>query len=145
MTPGHFEALQFGLSASLLACLVLAYGSGLIRLPNGKRPQGDRGHAEEKGAALLRSWLSPEQSKMWSSSRKYFHVIGCDTGTRYRIRAGTIMNIDELDCREKAVAQWCFGPQGDLAVGDVMLAQKIALETMELEALAKANRNRRWI
>jgi hypothetical protein len=34
----------------------------------------------------------------------------------------------------------CFGPQGDLAVGDVVLAQKIALETMELEALAIANR-----
>jgi hypothetical protein len=29
-----------------------------------------------------------------------------------------------------------------LAVGDVMLAQKIALETIEIEALAKANRNR---
>jgi hypothetical protein len=29
-----------------------------------------------------------------------------------------------------------------LAVGDVMLAQKIALETIEVEALAKANRNR---
>ena len=38
--------------------------------------------------------------------------------------------------------QWCFGPQGNLAVGDVMLAQKIALETIEVEALAKANRNR---
>jgi hypothetical protein len=34
------------------------------------------------------------------------------------------------------------GPQGNLAVGDVMLAQKIALETIEVEALAKANRNR---
>jgi hypothetical protein len=40
------------------------------------------------------------------------------------------------------VAKWCFGPRGNLVVGDVLLAQKIALET-ELEALAKANRN--WI
>jgi hypothetical protein len=40
------------------------------------------------------------------------------------------------------VNQWWFGPQGNLAVGDVMLAQKIALETIEVEALAKANRNR---
>ena len=38
------------------------------------------------------------------------------------------------------VNQWCFGPQGNLAVGDVMLAQKIALETIEVEELAKANR-----
>jgi hypothetical protein len=100
---------------------------------------------EAKGAALLRSWLDPEQVQLLGSSGKYFFVLGGDTGTRYRIRAGTIMNIDELDCRGKTVRQWCFGPQGDLAVGDVMLAQKIALETMELEALATANRNRRWI
>jgi hypothetical protein len=37
------------------------------------------------------------------------------------------------------VTQWCFAPQGDLAVGDVMLTQKIALETMEWKALASAN------
>ena len=52
------------------------------------------------------------------------------------------MNIEELDSGGNVVNQWCFGPQGNLAVGDVMLAQKIALETMEIEALAKANRNR---
>jgi hypothetical protein len=38
------------------------------------------------------------------------------------------------------MAQWCFEPQGGLAPGDVLLAQKIALETMEREALAVANR-----
>ena len=52
------------------------------------------------------------------------------------------MNIDELNSDGRVVAQWCFAPQGKLVVGDVMLAQKIALETMELEALRKANRNR---
>jgi hypothetical protein len=51
------------------------------------------------------------------------------------------MNIDELDSGGKVVAQWCFAPQGNLAVGDVMLAQKIALETMERDALATANRS----
>jgi hypothetical protein len=35
--------------------------------------------------------------------------------------------------------QWCFAPEGKLAVGDVLLAQKIALETMERETLAIAN------
>jgi hypothetical protein len=144
MTPAHIEILLFALSASFLGCFVLAYVLGLIRLPNERRPLGDRGQAEEKGAALLRSWLSREQSKLWESHR-HFYVVGCDTSTCYRIREGTIMNIDELDCRGKAVAQWCFVPKGDLAVGDVILAQKIALETMELEALAKANRSRRWI
>jgi len=50
------------------------------------------------------------------------------------------MNVDELDSCGKVVTQWCFVPQGELAVGDVMLAQKIALETMEWKALASANR-----
>jgi hypothetical protein len=36
------------------------------------------------------------------------------------------------------VQQWC-APEGRLAVGDVLLAQKIALETMEAKALAIAN------
>jgi hypothetical protein len=33
-----------------------------------------------------------------------------------------------------------FAPEGDLAPGDILLAQKIALETMERKVLALANR-----
>lgn len=96
-------------------------------------------HRQEKGRALLRSWLTSEQAQQWDF-HKHFEVTGCDTGTRYRIRHGTAMNIDELDSSGKMIAQWCFAPQGNLVAGDVMLAQKIALETMENEALAAANR-----
>jgi hypothetical protein len=35
---------------------------------------------------------------------------------------------------------WCFVPEGSLVAGDVMLAQKIALETSEYAALAVARR-----
>lgn len=94
--------------------------------------------AEEKARALLRSWLTPLQAKQWDSLKE-FEVNGSHTGTRYRIRRASAMNIDELDSRGQVVTQWCFAPQGDLAVGDVMLAQKIALETMEWTALASAN------
>jgi hypothetical protein len=66
--------------------------------------------AEEKARALLRSWLTPQQAKQWDS-RKEFYVIGSHTGTRYRIRRGTAMNIDELDSRGRVVTQWCFAPQ----------------------------------
>jgi hypothetical protein len=38
------------------------------------------------------------------------------------------------------VARWCFAPEGGLAAGDILLAQKIALETMERKVLALANR-----
>ena len=40
------------------------------------------------------------------------------------------------------IAVWCFGPEGCLPVGDIMLAQRIALETDEHAALAVANRCR---
>jgi hypothetical protein len=48
-------------------------------------------------------------------------------------------------CRRRGlgniVAHWCFAPQGDLPMGDVLLGQKIALETMERDALKRARRN----
>ena len=94
--------------------------------------------AEKRGIALLRSWLTLEQTEQWDA-REEFEVIGCETGTRYRITRGTMMNIHELDWTGKTVAQWCFGPEGKLATGDVLLAQKIALETMEHRALSLAN------
>jgi hypothetical protein len=50
------------------------------------------------------------------------------------------MNVHQLDPAGRTVAQWCFAPVGDLAPGDILLAQKIALETMERKVLALANR-----
>jgi hypothetical protein len=47
------------------------------------------------------------------------------------------MNVYEL--KEGGVVGWCFVPEGYLAIGDVMLAQKIALESNERAALAVAN------
>jgi hypothetical protein len=38
----------------------------------------------------------PLQAEQYSSYR-YFEVIGSDTGKRYRIRHGRMMNVDELD------------------------------------------------
>jgi hypothetical protein len=94
--------------------------------------------AEKRGIALLRSWLTPEQARQWDS-RGEFDVIGCDTGTRYRITRGSSMNIHQLDSAGCTIVQWCFGPEGKLVTGDILLAQKIALETMERRALALAN------
>jgi hypothetical protein len=94
--------------------------------------------SEKKGIALLRSWLTPKQMEQWDS-RGEFEVVGCDTGTRYRITRGIMMNIYQLDHAGKTVSQWCFRPEGKLAVGDVLLAQKVALEKMEFQALALAN------
>jgi hypothetical protein len=45
----------------------------------------------------------------------------------------------QFDADGHPVAGWCFVPTGHLVAGDVMLAQKIALETSEFGALAVAN------
>jgi hypothetical protein len=64
-----------------------------------------------------------------------------------RIRYGIATNVEELDQEGRPVIGRCFLPIGYLVAGDVMLAQKIALETNERPALAVALpfRNAGWL
>jgi hypothetical protein len=87
----------------------------------------------------VREWLSPEQRAEFDAKR-YFDVIGCDGGKRYRIHYGATTNVHEIGDDGLPLVGWCFLPKGPLVAGDVMLAQKIALETYECSALAVANR-----
>ena len=96
------------------------------------------GTSELRGFKLLREWLSQEQLTQYDA-HKYFELIGCHTGTRYRICHGTGANVFELDDAGLPREGWCFVPKDHLVAGDVMLAQKIALETDERVALATAN------
>jgi hypothetical protein len=92
-----------------------------------------------RAVRLLRSWLSSAQRQQFEANR-CFDVIGCDSGKRYRIHWGKTSNIYEIDTTDEPRTGWCFAPAGNLPEGDVMLAQKIALETSEHKALALANR-----
>jgi hypothetical protein len=94
---------------------------------------------EARGMALLREWLSPEQRAQLDASRS-FDVVGCHTGKRYRIRLGSRTNVYEIDQDGRPIIGWCFAPSENLVRGDVMLAQKIALEADENAALAVANK-----
>jgi hypothetical protein len=93
---------------------------------------------EQRGLNLLREWLSQEQLAQYDA-HKYFEVIGCHTGKRYRILHGNGANVIELDDAALPRTGWCFVPNDHLVTGDVMLAQKIALETDERGALGAAN------
>jgi hypothetical protein len=93
---------------------------------------------EQRGLKLLREWLSQEQLAQYDA-HKYFEVIGCHSGKRYRIHHGNGANVVELDDAALPRTGWCFVPTDYLVAGDVMLAQKIALETDERGALAVAN------
>lgn len=88
---------------------------------------------------LLRSWLSPQQLAQFDA-HGYFDVIGGVSGKKYRIKFGVCANIVEFGEDGKPRAGWCFVPESSLVPGDIMLAQKVALESSEREALAVANR-----
>jgi len=63
-----------------------------------------------------------------------------DTGYIYiYIYHGNGANVIELDDAAPPRTGWCFVPGDHLVAGNVMLAQKIALETDERGALASAN------
>jgi len=94
---------------------------------------------ETRGVRLLREWLSPEQLAQYDAHR-YFDVTGSESGKRYRIHHGASMNIQEIDGAGRPRVGWCFVPNTYLVAGDVMLAQKIALETDELGALDVAKK-----
>lgn len=95
------------------------------------------GHA--RALILLKQWLSPEQLASYERFQ-FFDVRGSQSGRVFRIHYGTQTNIEELNNSGQPVCRWCFVPDGNLAAGDVMLAQKIALETNESGALSVANR-----
>jgi hypothetical protein len=119
---------------ALLLCALL------LVVRSGSYATAFRSETKVRALTLLGEWLSPEQRACYDRFR-YFDVIGSDTGTRYRIHYGTQTNIEELGHAGQRVCKWCFVPEGDLVAGDVMLAQKIALETNERGALAVAHRS----
>ncbi len=82
---------------------------------------------------------SPEQRSEFDELG-YFHVFGCVTGNKYRIHPGSYANVLEIGEDDTPKAGLCFLPKGRLVPGDVMLAQKITLETSECVAIAVAHR-----
>ncbi|WP_050423327.1 hypothetical protein [Bradyrhizobium tropiciagri] len=95
--------------------------------------------AEAKGRALLREWLTPAQRRQFVE-QGFFDVVGGATRRRYRVQYGSVANVQEIDFEGKSGSILCFAPEGYLVPGDIMLAQKIALEADELAALAVATR-----
>src|ERR1700674_1452782 len=93
----------------------------------------DKG-SQERSIQLLKENLSAAQRKQYEKCY-YFEVIGGVTGRRYRIRQGYQMNVEQLGGTGERVRLLCFMPEGCRWVGDLMLAQKIALELFETEAI----------
>jgi hypothetical protein len=116
--------------------------TGLLALCVDWRAREGRCHSalelrNRRGLRLLKNWLSPAQLRSYEQ-HGYFEVTGSDSGTIYRIHHGQQANVEQIDAQGQTVCAWCFVPVGDLVAGDVMLAQKIALETDERTAMAVA-------
>jgi hypothetical protein len=87
----------------------------LSRQPCVSRPGGTqvfreehcRSHLPSEGRSedLLRQWLSPNQVEQYEVYQR-FDVVGSETGTRYRIRRGTSMNIEELTADGYVIRRW---------------------------------------
>lgn len=92
-----------------------------------------------RSITLLTDWLSPVQLEEYERTET-FHVTG-SKGGRYRIRGNTgpSYNVERLDKNGGLIEELCFQPSGAPAIGDILLAQKITLETDELSARRVAN------
>lgn len=88
--------------------------------------------AEERAEALLKQWLTPRQLKQYEK-HGWFIVRGSHSGRRYRITKQHSWGVQSF------AYHYCFLPEDANSLGDIMLTQKLALETDEQKALAVAN------
>lgn len=91
--------------------------------------------AQAKARVLLESALTPQQRRDLFTER-CFYVKG--KRFTYRIREGHSGNVDQLDSAGLVISRFCARPLGRLPVYDVMLAQKLWIETDESMFLRKA-------
>lgn len=105
------------------------------------RQAQERQQANERAQTLLLSFLSAEQREQFERDG-YFHVIG-SAGGRYRIRRGSVGNIDwyHEGGNEWGGSLCCHPMDAYLPPGDIMLAQMLALTTDEPGFVRLANRH----
>ncbi|WP_225145527.1 MULTISPECIES: hypothetical protein [unclassified Bradyrhizobium] len=120
-----FRSLAMGSRSRMRATRALFIKHGAESTPEGR------------SLRLLREWLSQAQREQLAR-KGYFEVIGNESGSQYRVYAGTSGNVCVVDERDHQQEGLCFMPVGSLPIGDVMLAQKIALETCEAHVRAVA-------
>lgn len=124
-----------GIGLALFYCAI-GFSSAFANLAVGWFASDTR---DARGIKLLREWLSAEQLASFEKT-KSFIVVGSHIGKRYRITYGVAQNVYEIDHDGRPLMGICFVPQGYLVAGDVMLGQKISLETDETTALKVARR-----
>lgn len=95
--------------------------------------------SEQRSMRLLRAHLNALQRRQFDE-HSWFDVVGGQSGRRYRVYRAYVTNVQEVGTDGACVQVFCFSPCGHLPLGDVLLAQKVALEVFEGDALAVACR-----
>jgi hypothetical protein len=91
--------------------------------------------ADDRAYKLLTENLTPQQLADFNEFG-CFNVVSLK-GNNYRIRKGSVGNLDALDASGKVVKRLCVHPQGGVPFGDIMLSQKLLLEAGEEDMLLK--------
>lgn len=106
-------------------------------LPPPRLPARRTGDALQRSKDLLMSCLTEAQRDSLERFAKFRCV--SDVGDVYEIEAHRMHNIFLLDAQGRRVQEWCVTPCGNFPVYDVMLAQKLALETDSSALADQAN------
>lgn len=93
--------------------------------------------AERRARDLLLSCLTEEQRRTLERSDCFRCV--SDLGEIFEITKRRVHGVFKLDARGIRTQEWCVTPFGEFPLYDVMLAQKLALETDSRALAARAN------
>ncbi|HEY0844297.1 MAG TPA: hypothetical protein VGE12_02965 [Noviherbaspirillum sp.] len=88
--------------------------------------------AVRRSLTLLMKQMNAQQRHEFREYR-YFYVTGGSSGDRYRIRIGTIANIDVMNTEGVVKHRLCARPADDVPVYDVMAAQLLHLQDAATE------------
>lgn len=101
-----------------------------------------RARADRRAQSLLLSLLNDDQRAEFQALGQ-FHVTGGGSGTRYRIRRDSVVNIDVLGDDGAVRFRLCARPAGDIPMYDVMAGQLLYLQDRSAEArfLEQAHRH----
>jgi hypothetical protein len=136
--PHHYEPLPAEILEPDTTGRLRAWWNRVRFIRGHRLLQAAEREAHARGLRLLINNLSPAQRAQYDADG-YFEVTGGETGKRYRITKAYQMNVLEIAKNGKRTRSLCFLPKGNLVLGDIMLAQKLALELFEANALAVAN------
>ncbi len=111
------------------------------RVKEAKAREEKRKAAEKKALDLLLDHLDEGQKAIFNKEGSLV-VFGGKSGKRYRINKGWSGNVESLGEDGKVFERWCFHFQDRLPEYDLMLAQKLMLESNEDAAAGIANKTR---